>query len=167
MSLVDMQPSESTRSKVAGGPQRNASSSTVASAIASVVSTQSMVAIAGASIPAPFAIPPTFQPAPAITAFFGRVSVVMIAAAAAGPPSAESPPRGPHPGQQLVHRQPLADQAGRADRDLAGADTPVPTAAQRAAVRSAVAWVSWKPGAPVQALAPPELRTTARELGRH
>ena len=31
-----------------------------------------------------------------------------------------------------------------------------------AARRSAVACVSWKPGAPVQALAPPELSTTAR-----
>src|SRR5690606_31688292 len=30
-----------------------------------------------------------------------------------------------------------------------------------AAARSAVAWVSWKPAGPVQALAPPELRTTA------
>ena len=31
-----------------------------------------------------------------------------------------------------------------------------------AASRSAVRWVSWKPDGPVQALAPPELRATAR-----
>src|SRR5215203_7245305 len=36
---------------------------------------------------------------------------------------------------------------------------PMPSSA---AACSAVAWVSWKPSDPVQALAPPELRTTAR-----
>ena len=69
------------------------------------------------------------------------------------------------PAQHLVHRQPVADQPGRADRDLdgAGLGAPVDSAA---ATASAVAWVSWKPCGPVQALAPPELRITARSRRR-
>ena len=59
-------------------------------------------------------------------------------------------------GQQPVHRQPLADQPGRADRDVDRPRRRAPSATY-----SAVAWVSWKPAGPVQALAPPELRTTA------
>ncbi len=38
--------------------------------------------------------------------------------------------------------------------------SPAPVPSTSAAF-SAVAWVSWKPLGPVQALAPPELRTTA------
>jgi hypothetical protein len=52
---------------------------------------------------------------------------------------------------------------------ISPADSPsVPSAAARVPVvrlcasRSAVAWVSWKPSGPVQALAPPELSATAR-----
>ena len=87
------------------------------------------------------------------------VSVVMIASAASGPPSvASAGRRGVDAGQQEVHRQPLADQAGRADDDVARRRrrATAPTC-------SAVRWVSWKPGAPVQALAPPELSTTASD----
>ncbi len=40
------------------------------------------------------------------------------------------------------------------------ATSPAPMSSTSAAF-SAVAWVSWKPFGPVQALAPPELRTTA------
>lgn len=64
VSLVDMQPSESTRSKVIRVAARNASSSVAGPATASVVSTHSMVAIPGASIPEPLAMPPTVQPLP-------------------------------------------------------------------------------------------------------
>ena len=58
--------------------------------------------------------------------------------------------------QQPVHRQPLADQPGGADRDV--------DARGRAAAGDLLggACVSCEPAGPVQALAPPELRTTAR-----
>ena len=42
------------------------------------------------------------------------------------------------------------------------APVSVPQSDSAAATASAVAWVSWKPSGPVQALAPPELRITAR-----
>ncbi len=59
VSLVDMQPSVSSRSKVTRVASRSAWSSSAGLRSASVVSTQSMVARAGASMPAPLAIPPT------------------------------------------------------------------------------------------------------------
>ena len=62
---------------------------------ASVVTTASIVAIAGASIAAPFAIPPTRSTVPAATsasayASLRTVSVVRIASAAAAPPAASA-----------------------------------------------------------------------------
>ena len=58
VSLVDMQPSVSSRSKVSATADRSAASSSAAVRSASVVSTHSMVASAGASMPAPLAMPP-------------------------------------------------------------------------------------------------------------
>ena len=58
----------------------------VAGSAASVVSTTSIVARPGASIPAPLAIPPTLQPSGLVcAACLGTVSVVMIARAARSP----------------------------------------------------------------------------------
>ena len=42
------------------------------------------------------------------------------------------------------------------------APVSVPQSDSAAATASAVAWLSWNPAGPVQALAPPELRITAR-----
>ena len=81
----------------------------------------------------------------------------MIASAAAGPPSAASARDGRVDArQEEVHRQPLADEPGRADDDVARRRRRA-----RSPTCSAVRWVSWKPGAPVQAFAPPLLSTTA------
>ncbi len=102
MSLVDMQPSESTRSKVVRVAARNASSRPGASTSASVVRTTSIVASPGASIPAPLAIPPTTQPPPSATAVLCTVSVVLIAIAAFSPPCADRPAAArPMPGRSL------------------------------------------------------------------
>src|SRR5665811_745692 len=90
VSFVDMQPSESIRSKVVAVAERSAAPASSAVTTASVVSTQSIVASPGASIPAPLAMPPTDQPAPSMCTVFGTESVVMIACAAAGPPSGAS-----------------------------------------------------------------------------
>ena len=64
VSLVEQLPSTSRRSKVRAAARRSAVSRAAASATASVVSTTSMVASDGASMPAPLAIPPTVQFSP-------------------------------------------------------------------------------------------------------
>ena len=83
VSLVDWQPSESSRSNDCAVAARRAASAVAASTSASVVMTTSIVASAGASMPAPLAMPPTVQPSPWATASLDTVSVVMIAVAAA------------------------------------------------------------------------------------
>ena len=86
MSFVDMQPSASSRSKVVRTAPRSAASGSATTA--SVVSTHSMVARLGASIPAPLAMPPSVQPPGSLdTASLATVSVVRMASAAAAPPS--------------------------------------------------------------------------------
>ena len=64
VSLVDMQPSASALSKLTRLASRSAASRAGASRSASVVSTTSIVASPGASIPAPLAMPPMLQPSP-------------------------------------------------------------------------------------------------------
>ena len=74
-------------------------------------------------MPAPLAMPPTDQPSRSATAVFATVSVVRIASAAGAPPSAaRARGSGVDAGQQQVHRQPLADEAGRADDDVTRGD---------------------------------------------
>ena len=91
VSLVEQLPSTSRRSNVRAVARRSASSSAPASATASVVSTHSMVASDGASIPAPLAIPPIVHLSGWCSATcLGTVSVVMMARAASSPPA--SPP---------------------------------------------------------------------------
>ncbi|CCH71807.1 hypothetical protein BN11_110027 [Nostocoides australiense Ben110] len=156
VSLVDIQPSESIRSKVLAVAARSAASRSAGATWASVVSTTSMVAKAGASMPAPLAMPPTLHPGPEYAAVLATVSVVMIASAAAGPPSPDSSP---------------ATWAHPARSVSMGSSSPIMPVEQTAtspaempsnsATTSAVLWVSWNPCGPVQALAPPELRMTA------
>ncbi len=152
-----MQPSESSRSKVTRVASRSALSTVDGSTTASVVSTTSIVASPGASIPAPFAIPPTDQPSPCTTTVFGRVSVVMMACAAAAPPSGDSASAAaptPASSEAIGSRTPIRPVEHTAT-------SPAPMSSSEATF-SAVAWVSWKPPVPVHAFAPPELSTTAR-----
>jgi hypothetical protein len=156
VSLVDWQPSESIRSKVNAVARRSASSRTGAETAASVVRTTSIVASAGASIPAPLAIPATDQPVPSAAASFGTESVVMIARAAAGSPSADRAAAATStPGSSccIGSRSPISPVEQTTT-------SPAPTPST-AATFSAVWWVSTKPRLPVHALAPPELRITA------
>jgi hypothetical protein len=136
----------------------------VESTTASVVRTTSIVARPGASMPAPFAIPPTDQPLRSTCVVLGRVSVVMMASAATGPPSrlsaftaASTPARS----LSIGSRSPIRPVEHTATS--AGPTMRRPRL-NRAAVNSAVAWVSWNPCGPVHALAPPELSTTARTM---
>src|SRR5688572_14079452 len=157
VSLVDRQPSESTRSKLWLVAAFSAVPRSAGSTTASVVRTTSIVARLGASIPAPLAMPPTVQPFRSCTVVFGTLSVVMIARAASGPPSslrACTAAVTPAVSLSMGSRTPI-----RPVEATATSIAPIPSSA---AACSAVAWVSWKPAAPVHALAPPELRTTAR-----
>ena len=130
-----------------------------ASTTASVVITHSIVASPGASMPAPLAMPPTVQPSrPVRRPAWRRCRWC-------GSPRPRRRrrrrparrPRASTPASRPVHRQPLADQPGGADRDLAGAD-----AAARPRRARRCGGCRRSPSGPVQALAPPELRTTAR-----
>ena len=90
-------------------------------------------------------------------AIFTTVSVVLIASAAARPPAREaSATAALTPGSSLSmgSRSPIRPVEQTA---ISPAESPI-----AAARCSAVACVSWKPSGPVQALAPPELSTTAR-----
>ena len=144
VSLVDMHPSESSRSKVTRVAARRAASQVAPSTSASVVRTTSIVASAGASMPAPLAMPPTTNPSPCATACFGTVSVVMIASAATAPPSPES--------AACAARTPSSSCSAGSGRPISPveqtttSEAPVPT---RSATSSAVRWVVAKPSGPV------------------
>ena len=162
MSLVLMQPSESMRSNESAVAVRRASSACSAVMTASVVTTTSMVASAGASMPAPLAMPPTVNPSMVTLAVLATVSVVMIATAASAPPSADSTAVAastPASRSGIGRRSPM-----RPVEQTPTSPGPVssPAAVSTAATCSAVTCVSAKPSGPVQALAPPEFSTTAR-----
>ena len=165
VSLVEQLPSTSRRSKVAAVALRSARSRAAESATASVVMTTSMVASDGASMPAPFAMAPTVQLSRWCSATcFGTVSVVMMACAASSPPV--RPPAisctmsvTPVNTLSIGSRSPIRPVEQTA---TSMAPVSVPQSDSAAANASAVAWVSWNPLGPVQALAPPELRITAR-----
>ncbi len=161
VSFVDMQPSLSTRStvrRVAAGSTR---ARVAASASASVVRTTSIVASPGASIPAPFAMPPTVHPTPSAvvrraTDVLATVSVVLMASAASSPPpalSAAAAAATPGSSRSIGSRSPMSPVEQMA---TSAAETP-----SSSATCSAVRWVSRKPSGPVQAFAPPEFSTTA------
>ena len=144
VSLVDMQPSESSRSKETRVALRSAASRSAAGTTASVVMTTSMVASCGASMPAPLAIPPIDQPLPSTTACLLTESVVMIASAAAWPPSAESAAYA------------ASTPASRAERSFLSPISPVEQTTTSIAPMprcpatcSATACVVWKPSGPV------------------
>ena len=96
-------------------------------------------------MPAPLAMPPIDQPLPSTTTCLLTESVVMIASAASVPPVVAQ--RGDavvDALEEVLARVGEADQPGRADDHVAGAD-----AQARSATCSATACVVWKPSAPV------------------
>ncbi len=139
-----MQPSESSRSKLTRVAARRAVSRSSTLAAASVVSTTSIVASWGASMPAPLAIPPTDQPAPSTTTCLGTVSVVMIARAASSPPSAPSPAYAASTPARTCARS-LASPISPVEQTT----TSTAPIARWSATRSATACVVWKPSGPV------------------
>ena len=164
VSEVEVSPSIVTALKLSATPSASRRCSAGAAIGASVNTKASMVAMSGAIMPAPLAIPqmvtvalPSFAVA---VAPLGNVSVVMIAFAAA------SHEPGLRIGDEAVHHagegagiERLADHAGRGEEYLAPACTPPPWPAM-----SAVSLVASRPLRPVKALALPELTTSARAL---
>ncbi len=151
-----MHASESMRSKETAVAARNAPSRSTGSTTASVVRTTSIVARAGASMPAPLAIPATDQPCPARTATLCTVSVVLIATAAASCPSGERVAAASSAPARILSIGSSSPMRPVEQTTTSPAETP-----RTSATCSAVRCVSRKPWVPVQALAPPELRTTA------
>ena len=119
-----------------------------------------MVASCGASMPAPFAIPPTVTPESVVAdAVLGTESVVMMARAAsasAAGPVASTPAAVVTPAsrESIGRRSPM--------RPVEHTSTSWDERPSSSAACSAVRWLSAKPSGPVQALAPPEFSTTAR-----
>ena len=123
VSLVDMQPSESSRSKLTRVAARRARSAVAASTSASVVITTSIVASCGASMPAPLAMPPMLQPSASTADCLLTVSVVMMAAAASAPAvCVETSGDLVDACEQHVAVVGQPDQPGRAHHDVARAD---------------------------------------------
>ena len=86
-----------------------------------------------------------------------------MARAAAAPPSRDSPRTAastPDSNAGIGSRSPISPVEQTATSAAPTGSRPARVSA--AATRSAVAWVSWKPCGPVQALAPPEFSTTTR-----
>ena len=157
MSLVDWQPSESIRSKVErrGGaqdavelPRRDHGVGGDDDEHRGQRGREHARALGHARRPS--------SPSRSATATLWTVSVVLIAVAASTPPSGASAP---------------AARSTPSSRDGMGSSSPISPVEQTttspaetprtSATFSAVAWVSANPWAPVHALAPPELRTTA------
>ena len=124
-----------------------------------MVSTTSMVASPGASIPAPFAMPPKLHPAPLTQACLGTVSVVMMASAASAaarcPGASAAATAGTPPRTTSIGScSPISPV-----EHTTTSPAPMPSCSPTS---SAVSCVFWKPCGPVHAFAPPELSTTAR-----
>ena len=121
--------------------------------------TDSIVASAGANIPAPFAMPANSAPLKFAVAIFGTESVVIIACALVCRPSLlstgtiDSIPAIIFGIGSSSPIKPVEQTITSPDETLSDCPTC-----------SAVLWVSANPCGPVQAFAPPLLRTTARTI---
>ncbi len=121
-----------------------------------MVTTASIVAIAGDNIAAPLAMPPTVAAPAAATASFSLVSVVIIARAAREPPSAASSPQSfgmPTSSASMGIGMPM--------RPVEHTSTSSGAMPRPSAVSSHIRTASRRPGSPVAAFALPELNTTA------
>ncbi|GJE45618.1 hypothetical protein AEGHOMDF_4818 [Methylobacterium soli] len=161
-----MSPSTVTQLKLRPVPALRRACSTPCDRAASVKTKDSIVAMSGAIMPAPLAMPLIRTGTPAISAVrvasFGKVSVVMIAWAAAlqasGPPAARAAQSASTPSNLRASRGSPITPVEAMKIALSGQ----PAAA--AAIRAVSATAS-RPLAPVKALALPELTTRARASG--
>ncbi len=161
VSEVEVSPSMVTALKVSSTPLFNSDWSAPAAIGASVNTNASMVAISGAIMPAPLAMPlivtfalPSFTVA---VATFGKVSVVMIALAApshsSGAACAASVPSTPLN---------LVASSGSPITPVEARNTSLGLQPRALAAMAAVRVVACRPVLPVKALALPEFTTSAR-----
>ncbi len=123
VSEVEVSPSMVTALKVSATPSLSRLCSTGAAIGASVKTKDSMVAMSGAIMPAPLAMPQMVTGVPPTRAIaaapLGKVSVVMIAAAASSQlPGAASAAKPIHHAGELAGIERLADHAGRGQEHL-------------------------------------------------
>ncbi len=124
MSLVERQPSTLRQSKVSDTAWANARFSAAGSTNASVVRTASIVAIAGESMAAPLAIPPTIAVPAGAVASFATVSVVRIALRRVGTAvGADGSAQLGDTRLERGHGHRNADEPGRADEHVGGRGT--------------------------------------------
>ena len=159
MSLVLVQASTMSVLKEASTAPRRAAWRAEGVAGASVVRTASIVAMAGASIAAPFAMPPTRVPSPAgAVACLVTVSVVSMAWLARRPAVSSAASAAAAAGMPASS---AAMGSGMPMRPVEQTSTSVGAQPSAAAVAAHMRRASSRPGSPVAALALPELRTTA------
>ena len=164
-SLGLVSPSTSIVLNVAAVTRLRTAWSTRGATAASVVMKASIVAIWGWIMPDPLAIPPTVMDTRPVVSrsatSLGAVSVVRIAAAAAGPPPGDNcaaaraiPPRT----RSIGSRAPITP--------VEATSTSASSRPSARAVSAVIAFASSSPGAPVHAFAHPLLITTARARPR-
>ena len=117
-----------------------------------------MVAMFGDSIAAPFAMPPTTKPSPSITTCLAWVSVVMIALAAASPPSVDRAATSAGTAAVMTSIGMGIPMSPVEHTRICSGATP-----SSDATAAHMASASSMPGAPVAALALPLLRMTATD----
>ena len=161
VSEVEVSESTVVRLKLASTPSRSSASSASAGILASVATKQSIVAMSGAIMPLPLAMPLMRTSAPSMratrVAVLGNVSVVMMPRAASPQASSRSPAY--RPGNAATSRScgntsPITPVEAR-KTCLGGQPT-------RSAAACAVATQATRPARPVKTLAFPALTTTAR-----
>ena len=162
VSLVEVSESTVIRLKLASTDRPSASCRTGAGTARSVNTKASMVAMSGEIIPEPLAMPATLAWVPATGAHapLGKVSVVLMASAAARQPAGAASAR-------PSTRPPTAASSGSVS--IGSPITPVEASRtwpgsipSRPATVSAVSRAASRPAAPVKALAFPALHTMAR-----
>ena len=162
MSLVERDPSVVMRLNEASTACVRAVWSAPGSTTASVVITASMVAMAGESIAAPLAMPPTVMVTPPTSkvaiASLATVSVVMMASAAERPASGVAARAAAAAGTPVVNG---SIGMGIPIRPVEQTRTWLRSQPRASATSAAVPSATSRPGSPVAALALPELRTTA------
>ncbi len=163
LSLVDVSPSTVAPLNDTSATSRAVCASTSAAIGASVAMNDSIVAMSGWIIPAPFAMPVTVTGAPATStrtdAALGTVSVVMMARAAANQPFGRAPARAA--GNPLMI---LSTGRGSMITPVENGSTSSGAQSMRRATATHSARASAKPRSPVPAFALPALTTSARKL---
>ena len=156
MSLVEVHPSESTRLKVRSHTSRKIASASRSSTTASVITTESIVAKDGASIPAPLAMPAKLDFPKLTRDVLGCESVVIIAEAQSKSESSLSFSR--------AFLMPLTTNSiGKCTPIIPVEQTPIDWALLfiARATSSADLETAASPSLPVQAFAPPLFNRTA------